>query len=275
MRYVRYRSPKPNTYTYTGAPNTYTAPHDGFYRFELWGASSNPASGLGAYTKGEIALKKGDTFQLYVGGNAAAFSGGAASGRSGVRSGGATDLRLIGGAWNDANGLRSRIMVAAGGGSYGAVGNVGGAGGAATGANGVGSYGGGGIGGTQTAAGSQRGAFGVGGNGTAANGGYGGAGGAGYFGGGGADTDGSGDDDRSGGGGSSFVSGLSGYNAVISATDGAPSGQPKHYSGYVFSNAAAIAGNASMPNFNGVGTKVGNVGTGYIKITILTRDATD
>lgn len=34
----------------------------------------------------------------------------------GGRGGGASDIRLIGGAWNDSNGLRSRILVAGGGG---------------------------------------------------------------------------------------------------------------------------------------------------------------
>jgi hypothetical protein len=275
VRQVRYRSPKPTEYKYTGATVTYEIPHDGLYRFELWGASTSPASGLGAYTKGDIRLTKGTKLYLNVGGNAANYSGGVLSGRSGVRSGGATDIRVLGGAWNDAAGLRSRIMVAAGGGSYGATGKPGGYGGGLTGESRTESYGTGGTAGTQTASGSERGAFGIGGTGVAKSSGYGGAGGGGYYGGGGVTPDGSGDDDRGGGGGSSFISGHAGCNAVISETNGAASGLPVHYSGYAFSGTSMIAGNATMPNFNGVGTKVGNSGTGYAKISLLTRDAVD
>ncbi|MDR2196639.1 MAG: hypothetical protein LBO07_01580, partial [Coriobacteriales bacterium] len=153
--------PVTQDFAYTGDVQTFTAPSSGFYRVELWGSASAPVSGRGAYTKGEIFLTAGQKLQVYVGGNASAFGGGAASGRAGVRSGGATDVRLVGGAWNDPDGLRSRIMVAGGGGSYGAVSNAGGAAGGLSGAGGAGSYGGGGVGGTQTAGGANNGGFGT------------------------------------------------------------------------------------------------------------------
>ncbi|MDR2197650.1 MAG: hypothetical protein LBO07_06790, partial [Coriobacteriales bacterium] len=151
----------------------------------------------------------------------------------------------------------------------------GGAAGGLSGAGGAGSYGGGGVGGTQTAGGANNGGFGTGGFGTAGGGGFGGAGGGGYYGGGGAGTDGSGDDDRGGGGGSSFISGFIGCNAVISQTNGVLSGQPNHYSGLVFTNTQMAAGNASMPNHNGLGSRTGNSGTGFAKITLLVCDSVD
>ena len=43
-------------------------------------------------------------------------------------------------------------------------------------------------------------------------------------------------------GGSSFISGYSGCNAITSATDRTPSGQPNHYSGKVFTNMTMTAG---------------------------------
>ncbi|HPZ23740.1 MAG TPA: glycine rich domain-containing protein [Bacilli bacterium] len=42
-----------------------------------------------------------------------------------------------------------------------------------------------------------------------------------------------------------------------------------HYSGYVFTNANMIAGNASMPTHDGTSTMTGNSGNGYARITYL------
>ena len=68
----------------------------------------------GAYTNGIINLTKGTILYVYVGGsNGYNGGGGQSSDRPG---GGATDIRLIEGV--DFNSLKSRIMVAAGGGGH-------------------------------------------------------------------------------------------------------------------------------------------------------------
>ena len=43
---------------------------------------------------------------------------------------------------------------------------------------------------------------------------------------------------------------------------GVHTGQPNHYSGYIFTDARTVAGNASMPSITGT-TEVGHVGNGY------------
>ncbi|MDR2156707.1 MAG: DUF5011 domain-containing protein, partial [Clostridiales Family XIII bacterium] len=260
-------------FAYTGEVQTFTAFSEGTYKIELWGAGSAPASGNGAYTSGEITLQKGDTLYVYVGGNTAAFNGSAASGRAGVRSGGATDVRLVNTAWNDASGLRSRIMVAAGGGSYGAASRPGGFGGGLTGQSRGESYGSGGEGGGQTAGGTRAG-FGFGGSGLGQSGGYGGAGGGGYYGGGGVTPDGSGDDDRGGGGGSSYISGYTGVNSVTSATDGRHTGSVNHYSGLTFRNGLMIPGNGTMEDPTLPFTMAGNARAGHARIGLVEKPET-
>lgn len=130
-------------FNYTGSSQTFDVPKYGEYKIELWGASGgdsyNPIgsrqnigshAGLGAYTAGNITLNVGDTLYVYVGesgkygagtnayrGKPATFNGGGAGGNSTSGSGGgATDVRLIEGPWNNQTSLISRIMVAAGGG---------------------------------------------------------------------------------------------------------------------------------------------------------------
>jgi hypothetical protein len=77
------------------------------------------------------------------------------------KGGGASDVRLVAGAWDDPTGLKSRIMVAAGGGAGAQV--SGGAGGALQGFNG--SYyidsDAGGLGASQLAGGANGGTFGI------------------------------------------------------------------------------------------------------------------
>ena len=127
-------------FTCTQTPQTYVLPISGTYRMDCWGASGGnsyrvytgtaPTGGRGAYVSGAITLGTGTLSQIYVyvgyGGvtgdaaTAVTFNGGG-GGSSGsesttnTRGGGATDFRLVGGAWNDAIGLRSRIIVAGGG----------------------------------------------------------------------------------------------------------------------------------------------------------------
>lgn len=105
------------SYNYSGTPQSYEAPINGTYKIQLWGAQS---TGKGAYVSGNIKLKKGDILYIYVGSNGVAFNSGTGT-QGGSSSGGATDVRLVDGAWNSIDSLRSRIMVAAvgGGGNYG------------------------------------------------------------------------------------------------------------------------------------------------------------
>ena len=122
------------TYNYTGEVQTFTAQRSGYYLFEAWGAqgsSKYEEGGHGGYTSGYIFLENGETVFIYVGNTSDylenAYNGGiAGSTRANVAvytssGGGATDFRLASDSsgaenWNDFNSLKSRIMVAAGGG---------------------------------------------------------------------------------------------------------------------------------------------------------------
>lgn len=118
----------------------FVTPVTGEYRIELWGAAGNyypnnmiDEVGKGAYTAGTISLEEGQELFIYTGKNAtdegdfytAAFNAGSTArgkdrtdeyGHNSSSGGGATDVRLVSGAWNNTASLRSRIMVAAGGG---------------------------------------------------------------------------------------------------------------------------------------------------------------
>nr|WP_074440980.1 glycine rich domain-containing protein [Clostridioides difficile] len=98
----------------------------GRYKFECWGARGGALGtpfesgfyyGYGGYCSGEITLKKETTLYLYVGidGRKGYNFNGAGYG-NGASGGGATDIRLIGGTWDNEQGLLSRIIVAGGGG---------------------------------------------------------------------------------------------------------------------------------------------------------------
>jgi hypothetical protein len=166
-------------FTYTGGVQTFTAPQDGTYTLEAWGASggnggttgsvSGGSGGSGGYTKGTRKMKKGERLYIYVGqqglSSGGAWNGGGGSGLdiigakmpyAGYTSGGgATDFRTVNGAWDNAASLASRILVAGGGGGGGntgggSKGGAGGAGGGGTspGGDGASSSGGGGRGGS-------------------------------------------------------------------------------------------------------------------------------
>lgn len=256
----------------------------GNYMMECWGADggrgsggSNPP-GIGGYTRGNISFPTLQTIYVYTGeyGNgtrtATAFNGGghsfSGSGHNGGRGGGASDIRLLPGSWNDPAGLKSRIMVAAGGG--GAMSDCGGSGATAGHGGGLSGYSSvnqngtyvnnSSYGGTQTAGGTYR----VGSNGTnngvrgsLGQGGYANTcaagGGGGYYGGGAQYTSG-------GGGGSSFISGYEGCDALNE--QGIHTGQPLHYSGFSFTNTLMLGGdeNPAGKNTNGYGK---------IKITVI------
>lgn len=124
-------------FAYTGNAQTFTIPMNGVYRIEAWGAQGNNVSskrsegGLGAYTKGDIQLTKGENLYIYVGEHrtdrSASFNCGSTGGSgndgtngggiNGYGGGGASDIRtVLGGSWDNFDSLKSRIMVAAGGG---------------------------------------------------------------------------------------------------------------------------------------------------------------
>lgn len=125
---------------YNGSPQSVIL-KPGKYKFECWGSSGgiNNSSwhtdAKGGYSKGEITLKKQTTLYVYVGESGFASSSTSNNTKSGFNGGGkgylnqqvmgtyysmygggATDIRLVGGAWDNEQGLLSRIIVAGGGG---------------------------------------------------------------------------------------------------------------------------------------------------------------
>ena len=266
-------------YNYTGSAQTFTTSVAGKYRFECWGSAGadfqNVESGEtnnyvhpiylgghGGYTRGDITLAQAKTFYIFVG-NATRYGttdytyngGGYTFGPNwGANGGGASDIRLINGNWDYDAGLRSRIMVAGGGGSASDRGEHYGAG--------NGGYGGGLIagegqqvdhtnpwgysinrGGTQTAGGvatwvnngspsaTFNGEFGKGSNSQQSSAG------SGWYGGGSGIHAGS-------GGGSSFISGHDGCRAVDSSTGSVLAGNVMTISGvsYAFDNTYMVDG---------------------------------
>lgn len=120
-------------FSYTGAVQTYTAPATGTYTLQVWGAQGGyynatyGTGGLGGYSIGTINLQQGDILYVYVGqqggyttakGNSVVtngYNGGGGASYYGGTGGGATDVRTVGGTWNDGASLLSRIIVAGGG----------------------------------------------------------------------------------------------------------------------------------------------------------------
>ena len=291
------------SFSYSGKYEEYDVPLTGTYKIELWGAqggnsNSTYVGGKGAYTSGIINLKEGDTLFFYVGKvgysnsnvGIVAYNGGGYCGVSSSNGwysgsgGGATDVRLVSGDWDNFDSLKSRIMVAAGGGggsietnntNYSGIGGVGGTLtgviGTSMGSTSKSHYG---TASTQITGGTSVsnssvgvGGFGYGGNSYSTTAGSGGGGG--YYGGGGASNS------APGAGGSSFISGYTGCDAIAETSTSSNivhTGQSNHYSGMVFMNAKMIAGNASMPTHDGASTMTGNTGNGYAKITLISID---
>lgn len=306
-------------FDYTGAEQSFEVPVSGTYKLEAWGAQGGNSGGNGAYTSGEITLEKGKKLYVQVGGKGSSNEAGKAQTISGGYNGGgstngqdccnrvfgtgggATDIRLISGIWNDETGLKSRIMVAAGGGGRftdDTNSGVGGAGGTLNGLAGSGHYGDYcvGLGATQTSPGTistsgkycnvidndgytdpgkSYGGFGFGGahgsqgnNGTGGGGGYYGGSSSGHI--------------ASAGGGSSYISGYTGCVAIASlssltpktgCTDGTTNKECSyHYSGLIFNNTLMKSGNENMPDYSGTATITGNSGNGYAKITLISID---
>ena len=289
-----------SNFSYTGSVQTYSMACNGSYTLYVWGAeggyrSSATYSGKGGYSTGTLTNQThGKTLYVYVGGSGGSGTSGCGStictggyNGGGYRykyygGGGATDIRISGGTWNDATGLKNRIIVAGGGGSDGAAAKKGMYGGGTSGGSSTESYTANsnycGKGGTQTYSGystsytitsqatsglnsnttaNYAGGFGFGGGGVYLNSGYGGAGGGGWYGGSGTVPDGSGDDDRGGGGGSGFI-----YTS--STASSVPSGTTLT-SSYYLTNASTTAGNTSFTGTTGT-AETGHSGNGYARI---------
>lgn len=269
-------------FTYTGDYQEYNVPYDGYYKVELWGAQGGDSTlgGKGAYISGIIKLNKEENLFLYVGGegksestlsNVGGYNGGGYSGGHqdfySYGGGGATDIRLNGGLWNNETGLNSRIMVAAGGAGVPNFPGIlsGGAGGELMGNNGVAvpesmfntseylnkgaTQKGSGYAyfseGTEDAT-LRSGKFGYAPQQSTP--GWGGGGGGGYYGG----SNGFG---TTGSGGSSFISGYAGVNAITSSTDRTHTYNTLHYSNKYFIDGEMKAGI--------------NTGNGKAKITYI------
>ena len=261
----------------TGSVQQFIAPQDGTYKIECWGASGKNDQettigygGHGGYVKGNIKLVLNLKLYVYVGiqglnndislTNAGGFSFGAGCG------GGSSDIRLNNGDWNNFGSLKSRIIVAGGGGGAEGNGCDGGAGG---GLNGLAS-----INAKNAPNGPAPGATQTSGQGFGisiypTSGYLWGGGGNGYYSGYSANR--SGEDWTGGGGGSSFISGYPGCNAISELSTESNivhTGSPNHYSGYIFTNPQMIDGVSSMPSPSG-GTEIGHFGNGYCVISYI------
>ena len=249
--------------------------YPGIYSFECWGAAGFPfnekgnfvPSGNGSYVFGKIRIDSPRTLYISVGEHPvkkgqSVFGGG---GLGDYPGGGSTDIRLIPG--DSFESLKSRIIIAAAGGGADSM-EGGGSGGGLIGKNTAKQNS---KGANQTAPGTgyYNGDFGKGGgiaynqnkDGTA-------GGGSGYYGGG------SGILIKNGGGsgGSSFISGHPGCDSICSdSQETSPychTGNPWHYSGFVFFDTIMLDGDSKMPAINKE-YQIGNTGHGYIRIKKL------
>ena len=295
-------------YSFSGQPELFKVSASGTYKIELWGASGGSGyttaggngfceGGKGAYTSGYINLEIGDKLYFYVGEGGSSggeglgykttsFNGGGAGGYGGRddnsgSGGGATDVRLVNGEWSSPTSLRSRIMVASGGGGGSCIANR-----------------------TYTYIGYRNGAgllnpseriarwddicdiapvtqtsgyeFGIGHDShTYETAHAAGGGGGGYWGGNYCDRG----LNSGGSGGTSYISGHTGCVAVASANSSSPKNGCEdnttnnacsiHYSRKKFTNTVMKAGNEEMPTHDGTSTMTGNTGDGYATITLV------
>ena len=234
-------------YTYTGRVESFTAPVNGKYKLECWGAQGGTLQsfhkpGRGGYCMGYHNMEQGELAFVCCG-NCGAYGTYSYNNnlginlRYGVPGGGATHISINSGGElkNFSSHPTDILLVAGGGGSSDMTGDVsagiGGHGGGVNGTtgsnsnesynkNGTGaSQSTGGITGTQYAAGYYNGSFGLGGVGWNSNSDYGAQGGAGYYGGGGCAQMGT------SGGGSSYLGGVTGGQTIAGDSEmPAPSG---------------------------------------------------
>jgi hypothetical protein len=276
----------------------------GIYKIECWGASGGDRyteandGGEGAYTSGEISFATDKTLFLSIGATAhqtinGTYGGGGLTIRSRSRSGGgATDVRTEN---NESfEGLKSRIMVAAGGGggvNHGTLGKggyggnlTGGVGNLtnSTGCSGPGSFTyakpanqtHGGI--SAIGNGYLKGIDGEFGKGGYVHMGYPGTGGGGYYGGG------AGVDVScivlTGSGGSSFISGHEGCDAIDSSSTEnniIHTGQSVHFSHYKFRHTEMRSGAEEIPAplLYPSNLTIGRKGDGCVRITVILSNA--
>ncbi len=280
--------PLETTFNYTGDYQEFIAPYSTYYTLEVWGARSGGShqnselgiAGLGGYSKGKLYLNAGDKLYIYVGaegswcGNSIcisspSFNGGGTgyktmnSTRDPVASGGgATDIRLVPGPWDNETSLLSRIIVAGGGGGSGMDGERGGDGGGLSGYSYSTSYG---APGTQNSGWSFGGGF----NANASTIGYissqygGSGGGGGWYGG----KNSLGRGFHSAGGGSGFV-------LNESSSKNVPDGYIATNK-YYLKETETLAGNQYMPTYDGSSVMLGNNAAGYAKISYYSTDDLD
>ena len=264
-------------FSYTGSYQEFEVKTTGYYKIECIGAKGGKSlvrsvqttdGGYGGYTSGVIKLEKGEKLYVYVGGHGAdaeegknspnGYNGGGLGTwdnrdtEAAGAGGGATDIRLVEGNWNDFESLKSRIMVAAGGGGS-SWNTQGGAGGGLKGLTNRARA----VPGTQTSGYK----FGIGQNGSGVGNSNGVAGaGGGYYGG---TTSDYADDCEAGAGGSSFVSGYLGCDAIAeNSTENniVHTGQSIHYSNKKFVDAEIL---------DGTNSKIEKMENGCAKITFL------
>ena len=115
-------------YAYTGGMQSVTIPHDGIYKFEVWGAGgSNSAlhgsgnygnnyntNGKGGYSVGYKLCKKGEVYYICVGGCNNPYNGGG-RGNAGW-GGGATHIATKTGELKNLSGDKAAVLLVAGGG---------------------------------------------------------------------------------------------------------------------------------------------------------------
>ena len=237
-------------FKYTGNEQSIVL-EQGNYKIQCYGAgggygkyndSYKNTPGKGAFTEGILEITETTTLYIYVGqrggdapkgskqpGGIGGYNGGGTGGTdisdndSGGGGGGATDIRLVGGNWDNEISLNSRIMVAAGGSgsTYSAIGCEGGT------INGISLS-------DEFATQTSGNAFGIAGNGTNSSTVAGSGASGGYYGGYGGIGGGTSNPTTMGGSGSSFISGYKGCNAIKSERDRTASNQPVHYSGIKF-----------------------------------------
>ena len=237
----------------------------GVYKFECWGSIGQQWGGVskpgkGAYTRGTIFIPKTREMYVYVGANGLFNSMKEATKIKGILGGGATDVRLEKSSnWWDLQSLKSRIMVAAGGGGAEWKNSIGGNGGELTGNYSISAkyntneapiFDEKCEGATQTSGTScpnlgmyesRTGSFGSAGVLDSNSPDWGGSGGGGYYGGSSYNYS------FAGSGGSSFISGHKGCNAVNESEGIQHANSPNHYSGFVFTETEMIGGNKTMP----------------------------
>ena len=258
VAYAKWKPTRFWDYSYKGYAQSFSAPIDGTYLLQLWGAeggNDSAAGGKGGYSYGYVSLSKGTELYIYVGqrglssvaGKGGGWNGGGDAGPVGTSGGGggATDIRLMkdvksSNRWSDMDSLQSRIIVAGGGGGGG---------------NGpIGAYGGGLSGGDAT---------------TVRIGGKGGTQDSGYAFGQGASVPAS---DGGGGGGGWYGGFGSSYNGA--SYDSGGGGGSGYLSDRYIKNGETIAGNNAIPihilnNPNATGTMIGNSGDGFVRITYV------